>query len=105
MKINLEIDIKPFRSNNKKDLGLYTARGKRNNKARIEINSKSSMMVQIWTLFHEFGHFICDIYLGQVHKQDPKEEEREHFFCQPIADSAEKLFKKFIQEGGESRTQ
>lgn len=96
MKVFLEIDIKPFRKNQRKYSGLYTPKGRRNQRARIEIDSSKSMIEQLWAFCHEIGHFICDIWLGDAHKATSNEESREHLFCVPLGNAGERLFKKFM---------
>lgn len=96
-KIQVEIEFKRFRGNNREDRGLYTPAGRRSNRARIEINTRYPIVSQIWALFHEVGHFVCDQMLGRVHKEDPKETEREHKFCDPIANAAERAFQAFMR--------
>ena len=96
MKIFLEIDIKPFRGKDKQYSGLYTPKGRRNQRCRIEVDSCKSLLEQIWAFCHEIGHLICDIWLGDAHKNTPREEAREHLFCNPMGNAGERLFKKFL---------
>jgi Zn-dependent peptidase ImmA (M78 family) len=97
LKLFLEIEIFPFRGENSKYSGLYTPKGRKNQRGKIEIDANKSLLEQVWAFCHEIGHFICDVWLGDAHKNTPREEAREHLFCNPLGDLGERLFKKFLK--------
>jgi len=98
MKIFLEIDIKPFgkRDSYKPYRGLYTPKGRRNKRCRIEVDSNMTLLGQVGAFLHEIGHLISDIWLGSAHLQNKKAEEIEHKFCEPLEKKGTAIFKKFL---------
>jgi Zn-dependent peptidase ImmA (M78 family) len=60
----------------------------------IWINSGTSLLNQVGTLFHEFGHFL----FYTVFRQLFINEKKEHTFCEKIDDTARQGFKEYIEE-------
>ncbi len=60
----------------------------------IWINSSTSLLNQVGTLFHEFGHFL----FYTVFKELFVNEKKEHIFCEKIDDTARQGFKEYIEE-------
>jgi hypothetical protein len=97
MKVFLEVDIKPFRGPDGRSYsGLYTPKGKKNQRARIEVNTKDSTLDQVDSHVHEFGHFLCDIYLGEAHKNSKDAYRREEAYCYALGRASKELFRRMI---------
>jgi hypothetical protein len=96
VKIFLEVDVKPFRGKDKAYSGLYTPKGRRNQRARIEIDSEQAQLDQVGTLGHEWGHFLADMYSGTVHKMTPGEERREHVFANLYGSVTKEMFRRYL---------
>ena len=60
----------------------------------IWINTDSSFLARIGTLFHEFGHFL----FYTVFKEYSIDEDKEHNFCEKVDVAACKAFKEYLEE-------
>ena len=97
MKVFLEVDIKPFnRESYRGYSGLYTPKGRKSQRARIEANSEEAQLDQVNSLFHEFGHFVCDIGMGETHKKSKHAYEREQAFCYAVGRASSELYRRML---------
>jgi len=97
VKVFLEVDIKPFnRKSYQRYSGLYTPKGKKNQRARIEVCSEEAQFDQVNSLAHEYGHFIYDIQMGEAHQKGKHASEREEVFCYALGRAARELFRRMV---------
>ena len=82
-----------------KEGGYYKAQG--DGIAKIKIANDMEPLGKIWTLYHEFSHFIFDIFKVKKFKDNKRiSDKAEEKICEEIADRVEKTIKKCVVEKG-----
>lgn len=79
----------------KNNAGYYKDMG--DGLGKIKVDTTIDLLEQITALFHEYGHFVFDVFKFSNRKGKRISDKEEETICYEIGDAVEKIFKKYFE--------